>query len=481
MNCADYSDRMAAAALDDLSDAERARLEEHLAGCARCRAELARLAQALAASAPSEGFESRLRAAARAEIRAVRAGGRRRLAVLVAATAAAAAAVLLVLLPVSRPPPGEEAKKCSCWRFVDGDAGNSRHLDAELACVPERVLWEQKLRGRPGAFKPLAWKELLIVGLVEARRGRVEGGRLVALEVESGVERWSRSFENGDFLKAKGFPDRCVAEGRLYLTDGRRCLVLDAATGEDLAAYAPPEGAAGWAYLAAAGARLYGTAKDGGSVFCVDAATGRTVWSRRVAGRVYVPAIARGRLYLHTLAGEVAALDARTGADLWRREKVAPGRRSSVHVRGDRIVCLTDRDEVLAFDAADGRLAWRSTVSGAFASGLAMGDGAVYVSAGTVALSLEDGRFLWKQGGPSAAACSAPAVAGGLLVAAAAPRAGGAGLRPGSLGAFDAAGRLLGAVKDAALQACDGAVISGDRVFTVTGGRVLAMTCTPRG
>ena len=182
-----------------------------------------------------------------------------------AASLAAAAALLLAagLFRAWRSDASAPAGGDGGWRFVQGDAGNCRQGEAVSGLMPDRVIWTRSIPGVPGEFKPLAAQGLVIVNAAPEKKTFRGGGQLLAFDAETGEVRWQRSFPAGDFTKSLGFPDRCIRGGRLYVTDGRRCLVLDAATGRDLAALEPPEGAAGWKYLAAAGERLYGASEIG--------------------------------------------------------------------------------------------------------------------------------------------------------------------------------------------------------------------------
>lgn len=477
MDCSQASDLMSAVALGDLRGPELADFERHLSMCPSCRAEFTRARETLrlltdgACAAVPEGVLDLVLAAGRAEL--ARRPGRRLLRVAVS-VAAAGIALLLGLWSWREPPdrivPGAD---CLCWRFVGRDPGNSRLVDTSAVRVPERVLWGQKIESGAACCKPLAWKDLVIIGTRPTHLSR-RGGALVAFDARDGRVRWRRSFASGDLYKAKGFPDRCIQDGRFYLTDGDRCLVFEAATGRELAAFEPPEEAIGWGYLTAFGSRLYGAARDGRTVFCLDATSGRPLWSRPAGGAVFVPALSDGRLYLHTDTGVVAALEASSGGRIWRRNSVTGGGRGSVHARDDRVLILTERGEVVALDGMTGRTAWKRAVHGAFYSGLALGRDSVHLLAGTLALEVTSGRILWRQHGRFHGICSAPTLAGGHILAA-------AGRELGSLSVFDRSGKLVRTIDNAALWACDGAIVSGGRVYTVGGGRLVALSCGTGG
>ncbi len=473
MECREASELVSAAALGVLEASQKAAFETHLSGCAACRAALdeARRTVDLVARAHEEGPAPRAASAGRAALAAARRRGRRRW---LAAFSLAAAAGLLAALWIVWPEEQQAAPCDSCWRFVAGGPGNTRHAAPIAGDVPDHVLWEHRVRGMAGAYKPLAWKRLVLVGAHPRRRTHRGGGRVLAFDAASGELRWQREFPAGDFYKAKGFPDRCIAGGRLYLTDGEECLVLDAAGGRELARYAPPEDAAGWSYLTAAEGRLYGASRDGRTVFCLEAASGKVLWSRRAGGRVFVPALADGRLYLATHKGDLAALSAASGAELWRRKGATPRGRSSVHAAAGRVLVLAESGEVVAARGAGGEVLWKHRVKGAFASGVAVGGRAAYLLAGTVALGLSDGRTLWNESDEANGICSAPTLAGERVLAA-------GGGEFGSLNVRASSGRMLGGLDDAARRACDGPIVAGGRIYTVGGGRLRAVACRKEG
>jgi outer membrane protein assembly factor BamB len=414
----------------------------------------------------------------------------RRLLRIAPAVAAAAAAGLVALAWgfLLRPDGGGEVEAAASWAFVNHDPGNSRCAGLAEFSLPDRAVWAREVEGAPGFYKPLAGEGLVVVGtLASGPRVRLPeravprsrgsgppsrlgvlrprgGGGLVAFDAETGRVRWRREFESGDFLKAKAFPDRCLHEGRLYVADGESCLALDAATGKLLREIAPPAGVAGWSYLAAGGGRLYGCSRDGLKVFCVDAARASGLWCRKLARATFVPALSGETLFVHTDDGAVAALDAGTGSELWRTAGATPGGEATVHAAEGKLVVLTARDELVSLDPSSGRLRWRREVGGAYASGLALGGGAAYLRGGTLALTLTDGRRLWRRERATGRLCSSPTALGACVLSA-------AGSAAGELNVIGPSGRRIGGLDDAARSACDGAIVLGDAVYTVAGGR----------
>jgi outer membrane protein assembly factor BamB len=478
MNCREASGLISSAALGGDEGPGGEQLRRHLEACPACRAEFERArAVVLAAEAAKPDMPgellARVAAASRQEIAVHRSGRRARRLALAAALASAAAALVAAGLFFGRPGPGA-AVEDGGWCFVQGDPGNCRQGVLTEGATPDGVAWTRNVPGLPGRLKPLAAGGLIIVSAEPKIRTFRGGGRLVAYRTDSGAVRWEREFPSGDFYKATGFPDRCIHASRLYVTDGRCCRVLDAATGRDLAAIEPPEGAAGWRYLSTEGDRLFGTSGDGRTAFAVDAATGRRLWSRKLDAAAFVPALAGGRLLLHTEDGSLMALAAVDGTELWRTQRAAPTGRASLHARADRGAVLADSGEIAVFSTSDGRTIWRKALSGPTASGLAMSADAIYLQGGNRALALADGFTLWYQEPAASGVCSAPTVVGRELLASPGPER-------GRLAVMSSSGQVLEVIDRAPAGSCDGAILSRGQIFAVDNGRIVAVHCRPRG
>jgi len=481
MNCTQARDAFNAAILQQLGPPEKADFEAHLGCCRNCQADYEALGAQLTPTSSRRAkahrvaaLEERILAAGKLELVRLR-HTRRKLFWVFSTAGAAAAALFFVLFHFPAHPPAlHESEDVSgeAWSFVDGDSANSRHLEGLELGMPTRVLWEKRIPGLAGTYKPLAWKGLVIIGSVPAKFPLSDGGGLTALEASSGKVVWQKTFAEGDYYKAKGFPDRCLLDGQLYVTDGHVCRVFDAVSGEATAAYSAPEPQGGWSYLAAAQGRLYGGSRDGRTVFCVEQCSGKTVWSRAGGGggRVFVPALSGSRLYLQTSDGDVAALDATDGHEIWRHEDTAPRGKAAVYAARDRILVLANSDELAGFDAASGQRLWLRKIPLVYQSGLALGREAAYILAGRAALDLGDGHILWQRTEAVGGLCTPPTVAGGRLFAS-------TGKKSGSLNVLSASGELLGATEGAEREACDGAIVSEGRIFTIGGGRFLALTC----
>jgi outer membrane protein assembly factor BamB len=156
-----------------------------------------------------------------------------------------------------------------------------------------------------------------------------------------------------------------------------------------------------------------------GDIAALDAASGRTLWSRRAGQRhgfilhhgqnsvrwAGGPAVDGNLLVVGGLEGEVHALDAGSGADRWQAqvssEVIAPAA-----IADGIVVVRTDDGRLFGLNAADGTRRWvydRAAVPALSLRGNAtprIVDGVIYAgedSGKLVALRLSDGNVLWEQ------------------------------------------------------------------------------------
>jgi outer membrane protein assembly factor BamB len=165
-----------------------------------------------------------------------------------------------------------------------------------------------------------------------------------------------------------------VVGGGLLFCGGKQpeegLVAYDAITGQRRWAFNTGESV--YANPAAAGATVYvGTSR--GTVFAIEAATGRARWRHTLDSSGPLPpqvdsspVLAGGILYVVAEGNLLFALDAATGAQKWKMTAVAGtgGGPSAVAVAGDVVYLADARGGLAALGARDGRLRWRHQFSG---------------------------------------------------------------------------------------------------------------------
>ncbi len=153
------------------------------------------------------------------------------------------------------------------------------------------------------------------------------------------------------------------------------------------------------------------TMDSSGRVRAFDLKTGRRLWSRSILPRQERDGDVGGGIAYHdgqivaaTGAAEVLAIDAASGRVLWRRNTGAPVR-SAPAVRDGRLFVVTTENSVIAFDTKDGKKLWSydsvAALTGILGGGApAVDEGVVVAPQSTgevVALRAETGRSIWTE------------------------------------------------------------------------------------
>ena len=155
-----------------------------------------------------------------------------------------------------------------------------------------------------------------------------------------------------------------------------------------------------------------------GAVFAMDTATNVSAFVAETGARLWEAeltpeeeedghiggglAYESGRVVVTTGFAQVIALDAATGAEIWRRDIGSP-MRTPPTLRGGRVFAVTVDNKLNVLDAANGDTLWTHTGIAEIASILGGGSPAVdggvvvvpYSSGELVALKVENGRVLW--------------------------------------------------------------------------------------
>ena len=146
-----------------------------------------------------------------------------------------------------------------------------------------------------------------------------------------------------------------------------------------------------------------------GAVHAFDAVTGKANWRTSLKGESNSSSLfgggvsfAEGRVYATTGLGEVAALDAANGTQIWRVKPAGP-LRGSPTIAFNAVYVMTQDNQIHALNAADGAPLWNETgaqgQTGVFGvAAPAAGQGTViagYSSGELTAYRYENGRQLW--------------------------------------------------------------------------------------
>ena len=243
-------------------------------------------------------------------------------------------------------------------------------------------------------------------------------GRYAALAPVSGDALWDGVPAEGNSLAS--LAAAAVAGGLVIGTVGRGregLFAWDAATGDERWRVDPPAtiGVQGSPVVSEDEARVY-FANAAGVIHAVELATGGEVWRTALFSEntdwdyavTATPALAHGLLFVPTTYDWFVALDAATGEEAWR---IAAGE-SVLHVSHARttassfsapplvtgsILWVPGADGFLrAHDAVSGDELWCSDLAAPLLSGIAVGDGALYIGSydGTIrALTQVDGEL----------------------------------------------------------------------------------------
>jgi outer membrane protein assembly factor BamB len=160
------------------------------------------------------------------------------------------------------------------------------------------------------------------------------------------------------------------------------------------------------------------------------------LWSQNVQGGgkrarlASEPVISGGRLFVIDTDATVHAFDARTGAPIWDTNVQTKGDNShaefggGVSVAGDRIFATTGVGDVVALSAANGKELWKKRPGGPLRGSATVNNGHLYVMSQDnqiYALSQEDGTVVWQDGGTiqstSIFGVAAPAASQGTVIA----------------------------------------------------------------
>ncbi|HKG94730.1 MAG TPA: PQQ-binding-like beta-propeller repeat protein [Gemmatimonadaceae bacterium] len=333
-------------------------------------------------------------------------------------------ALVLMLLAAPAPAAAQPAPTAGMFR---GDPRHTGRYPGEGPRAFGGLLWRAQTGG-PVRSSPTVAGDAVYVGSGD--------GRLYALDRLTGEERWRYDAGSAVASSAAVAGDAVfltATDGSVHAVDRRTGRARwRVATGADAAL---PWGREGFDYYGSspvvAGGLVVAGSGDG-SLYALDAATGRRRWRFRTGGRVRSsPAVADGVVYVGSFDGHVYAVDLATGAERWRyaTEGVALesarfgyDRRSvqSSPALGDSgALYVGSRDgHLYALDARRGTLRWKvahDETSWSIASPALLDSAVIDASSDAHfihAVRARDGAELWRVDAPTTV-WSSPAVAGG--------------------------------------------------------------------
>lgn len=183
---------------------------------------------------------------------------------------------------------------------------------------------------------------------------------------------WTAGIGTGASRGRPRLPSPVVADGRIYTMDAEHLVsAFSTADGERLWRVSVADGqsdrdaiAGGIAYE---NGRLF-VASGFARVIALDAATGAELWRKRVASPTHAdPTAAGGRLFATTLDSRLVALDGASGAELWSHQAIGETARliggGGPAVDAGVVVAPFSSGELVALRQENGRVLWTDSLA----------------------------------------------------------------------------------------------------------------------
>jgi outer membrane protein assembly factor BamB len=249
--------------------------------------------------------------------------------------------------------------------------------------------------------------------------------------------KWRVAVAGGGLASASVIGDRVYVVRNAANSPGGKLYALDRNTGQQLWSF-PPDAVTGdfssTTPAVANGIVYFGVNRFGTVVFAVNAKTGAEVWrhSGPIANIVSSPTVVDGRVYVAFTDGTIRALDATNGQILWSVQQ-DQGAYSSPAIADGRLYMAIHNRGLLARNAETGAFLWLSPMPGPQWSSPAIENGRVFVGSRDdhklYAFDAVTGMNLWTAT-TSDWVQTSPAVANGVVYV---------GNNAGNVYAFDAA------------------------------------------
>lgn len=195
-------------------------------------------------------------------------------------------------------------------------------------------------------------------------------GRLTALDARSGALRWQQR------LEATGSGVPTISDGLIYLVagddtgwavrtqDGRIAWRIDATPSVANVLGAPAPAMAGQYVIFAFGSGdLVGAFRRGGLRRWGASVSGQRPGfaASRIGDLTGAPVVVGSRVYVGNFSGRIAAFDIDSGDRIWTAREGALG---PVWPAGDSVFAITDRNQLVRFDAGSGEIVWAVDLPG---------------------------------------------------------------------------------------------------------------------
>ncbi|MCM3630537.1 PQQ-binding-like beta-propeller repeat protein [Paenibacillus glycanilyticus] len=255
-------------------------------------------------------------------------------------------------------------------------------------------------------------------------------GTLYALDAKKGNKLWVKTIGEKDVNRAWMYYSPTVADGIVYQAysskNGGEIMALNAKTGETVWT---AKLAGGWIAESSPvvkDGKVY-VGSDGGYLIALDAKDGKELWRKQPAGGWMhsMPAAADGKVFMGYGGGLIVALDADTGAEVWRYQSKAgpsliPGDAtgSSPAVVNGVVYMGFPNGSAEALKADTGEKLWSRATDGGIISSAAVSGDTVYIGSNDgnlYALNKQNGEIQWSYK-IGAWVASSPAISGNALV-----------------------------------------------------------------
>jgi outer membrane protein assembly factor BamB len=329
------------------------------------------------------------------------------------------------------PGPGPIANPEILWRFETGGMQSSPavvngsvyagSLDGFLYAVDAATgaeRWQFEVGGYVGS--PTVTAE----GIVIASGG---GGVLYALSSSDGSEIWSATsaapslFSDGTLAEEVDEIGGMIVDELLYI-GGYAGSVYAINPRTSSLYWEFQTGNRNWISPAVASKTVFARSDDG-NLYAIDAATGEEVWTATIGwnNESSSPAVADDTVFVGGSDGAIVALDATTGAETWRvpAEGIVD---SSAAVSGGIVYIGSGVAQgpgtIHALDAATGAERWTATLAGGLGSSVSLASGAAYAGDRDGQLHCFDaatGETLWTVQTDDGFVVSTPAILDGVI------------------------------------------------------------------